>query len=355
MNDADRLREIFGPTDPVADDGYVPDLDRRERTLRAILASTPAPAPPRRAFAGRSAAAQPRRVLAGRAVAAPPRRAFAGWAVAAAAVAVIGVVVAVALPQTASSAWATPAPLTGTTVAPQPGAPRLLALAATLAGQPPAAAPIHDHLLIRSWSLNSDIAGTTVTCVVIPTETEVRRAPDNSGSRTVAYLPPESPTKAQLDEWHDEGSPGADQTRTTEEYAAGQFVAVWPDRPPTDPGRLRAWLSATRQGTDPATTVVGGITDLLQERTLTAAERAATLTLLAGLPGLRYTGTLTDRAGRTGDAYTVVVDGSGLPVTHTFVVDPGGGRILAQERVLATEVGRLDITAPAVIGYDTYL
>ncbi|GIF63506.1 hypothetical protein Ais01nite_15410 [Asanoa ishikariensis] len=333
MNDADRLRELFGPTDPIADDGYVADLDRRERTLRTILASSPTPT--------------------------RARRAFTGWVAAAAAVvlvAITGLVVVVALPQAASTAWATPAPLTSPRpAASEPGSPRLLALAATVAAQPSAATPTRDHVLIRSWALNSAIAGTTVTCVVIPTETEIWRDPDNAGTRTVAYLPPESPTRAQLDEWRDEGSPGADQTRSTEEYTAGQFVAVWPDRPPTDPDRLREWLAATRPGTDPATTIVGGITDLLHERALTAAERAATLTLLAGLPGLRYIGALTDRAGRTGEAYTAIVDGTGLPVTHTFVVDPGSGRVLAQERVLATEVGRLEVTAPAVIGYDTYL
>ncbi|SNT55994.1 hypothetical protein SAMN05421812_109302 [Asanoa hainanensis] len=331
MNDADRLRELFGPTDPVADDGYVADLDRRERMLRDIMAAPPAR---RRA---------------------PTRARWVAAAAAVVLVAITGVVVAVALPQAASSAWATPAPLASVRSASEPGGPRLLALAATVADQPAPATPIRDHVLIRSWALNSDIAGTTVTCVVIPTETELRREPDNSGTRTVVYLPPEAPTEAQLDEWRDEGSPGADQTRSTEEYAAGEFVALWPDRPPTDPDRLRAWLSATRPGTDPATTVVGGVTDVLHERALTTAETAATLTLLAGLPGLRYTGALTDRAGRTGDAYTVVVDGTGLPVTHTFVVDPGSGRVLAQERVLATDVGQLELTAPAVIGYDTYL
>jgi hypothetical protein len=343
MNDADRLREIFGPTDPVADDGYVADLDRRERMLREIVASDPAVTPARR----------PRRLALGR----------PGWVAAAAAivlVAITGVVAAVAFPPAAATAWATPAPLTGRfDESARPAAPRLHALAATVAKQPPAATGARDHLLIRSWSLNSDIAGATVTSVVIPTETELWREPDNAGTRTVAYLAPEAPTKAQLDAWHDEGSPGAGAAATTDDYPAGQFAAVWTDRPPTAPDQLREWLSATRQGTDPATTVVSGITDLLHERALTAAESAAVLTLLAGVPGLRYAGAITDRAGRTGDAYTVVIDGAaggpGLPVTYTFVIDPGSGRVLAQQRVLATEVGQLNVTAPAVIGYDTYL
>jgi hypothetical protein len=345
MNDADRLREIFGPTDPVADDGYVADLDRRERMLREILASPPAPA--------LAPARRPRRLALG------PM----GWVTAAAAVllvAITGVVVALAFPPAAATAWATPAPLTGRLEeSARPAAPRLHALAATVAKQPPAATGARDHLLIRSWSLNSDIAGTKVTSVVIPTETEVWRDPDNAGTRTVAYLPPEAPTKAQVDAWHDEGSPGADEAATKDDYPAGEFVAVWTDRPPAAPDRLRDWLSATRQGADPATTVVSGITDLLHERALTTAESAAVLTLLADVPGLRYAGGITDRAGRTGDAYTVTIDdaagGPGLPVTHTFVIDPGSGRVLAQERVLATEVGRLNVTAPAVIGYDTYL
>ena len=122
MNDADRLREIFGPTDPVADDGYVADLDRRERMLREILAGPPAPAsvPARR----------PRRLALG------PM----GWVTAAAAVvlvAITGIVVAVAFPPAAATAWATPAPLTSRLADPaQPGAPRLHALALSVAHQP---------------------------------------------------------------------------------------------------------------------------------------------------------------------------------------------------------------------------
>jgi hypothetical protein len=346
MNDADRLREILGVTDPVTNDGYVPDLQRRERVLRAILATPRTNQPSRR-----------------------PARRFEirgrGWVAVTAVVlvAIAGTVAAIALPRSASPAWATPAPLTvQQQAAPQPAAPRLHALAATIANRPATtpAGTARDHLMIRSWSLNSDIAGTTVTSVVIPTETETWRDPDNAGSQIVRYLEPQAPTRSQLDAWHEQGSPGVDNPVTTDRFGAGEFPAVWTDRPPIQPAQLRPWLSSTRQGTDPAIAIVTGITDLLHERALSAAENAAVLGLLADLPGLQYTGAVTDRAERAGDAYTVTIDapddaGPGLPTTYTFIVDPAGGRVLAQERVLATDVGRLNIKAPAVTGYDTYL
>ncbi|GIF47511.1 hypothetical protein DFJ67_6988 [Asanoa ferruginea] len=346
MSDADRIREIFAPADPIIDDDYVSDPERNERTLQAILAT------PRTGASG-----DPRRgVLTRRA-----------WLAAAAivAVAAVGAVVALAIPRTTSAAWAaTPAPLAyQQPTTPQPAMDRLHALAASIAEHPHTPAPggARDHLKIRSWALGSKIDGAAVTSVVIPTETETWRNPDNSGSSTTCYLEPEDASAAQLETWRDEGSPGADETPTQDRFPAGGFPYLWQGRPPSEPRALQRWLASTRQGANPATTIVSGLTDLLRERALTPAETSAALHVLADLPGLRYTGTITDRAGRTGDAYTATLPGAvqsggpGLPITYTFIIDPDTGQILAVERVLETDVGKNNVTAPAVIGYDTYV
>ncbi|MEU4645269.1 hypothetical protein [Micromonospora sp. NPDC023814] len=79
------------------------------------------------------------------------------------------------------------------------------------------------------------------------------------------------------------------------------------------------------------------------------------LRLLADLPGITVTGTVTDRAGRTGEAFSITTNAHGLPAQYTVIVDPRSGALLGYEEVLTTTAGKLNVTIPAVITYRSYL
>ncbi|WP_203888102.1 RNA polymerase sigma factor [Planotetraspora kaengkrachanensis] len=73
------------------------------------------------------------------------------------------------------------------------------------------------------------------------------------------------------------------------------------------------------------------------------------------VPGLRYEGTTTDRAGRTGRAFSLDSDHGGLPNRKTLIVDPADGRIVDEEETLTETAGRLGVPIPSVISYTVYL
>jgi hypothetical protein len=136
----------------------------------------------------------------------------------------------------------------------------------------------------------------------------------------------------------------------TEAYPAGRFPARWPDRPPTNSAALASWLA----GTSGVVFLPEAISELVAERVLAAAERAAVLRLLAQEPGLQAGGVVADRAGRLGHAFSVLTDVHGLPSRHLFVVG-GDGRLLAYQEVLTETAGRLRVSVPAVVRDELYL
>ncbi|WP_245603514.1 hypothetical protein [Salinispora cortesiana] len=97
------------------------------------------------------------------------------------------------------------------------------------------------------------------------------------------------------------------------------------------------------------------IAELAGVRLLNPAQRAAALRLLAELPGITVTGTVTDRAGRPGEAFSITSDFHGLPTQYTVIIDPGSGALLGYEEVLTKTAGRLNVTIPAVITNRSYL
>ena len=106
---------------------------------------------------------------------------------------------------------------------------------------------------------------------------------------------------------------------------------------PTTPGDLRDTLAP--QGTGMVTmagkaSVLGGLTNPLLQRVLPPATRAALCEAMAALPGVRYAGTVTDRAGRRGEAFFMTADGGFGPVRETVIIDPVTGAILGFERIL---------------------
>ncbi|GAA4474264.1 CU044_5270 family protein [Phytohabitans houttuyneae] len=207
-----------------------------------------------------------------------------------------------------------------------------------------------DFIRTSSWDLNSRVDGRKVTTAVVPLNKQLWRGPGGAAVTVRQYGQPTFPDQDSRAAWEANGSPGANSRPIRVDHSAGDYPFLWPDRPPTRDGRLRDWLG---QGHDVTTSgpLLMAIADLLNERVLTGPEAAAVLRLLAELPDLEYTGTVVDRAGRPGEAFSVTSDYSGLPTRYTVIVDVDAGSFLAFEQTLTTEAGQYNVRVPAVISY----
>ncbi|MEU4245406.1 hypothetical protein [Actinoplanes sp. NPDC026619] len=244
---------------------------------------------------------------------------------------------------------ATPAPLAITPAT--TGSFTLAGLARIAAGNGDDA-PGVDHLVIEQWDLNSIIDGQQVNSAVIPARHELWRAPDDRARTVDTYLSPQFPTAADRQTWEDAGSPRGG--RESGDYPPQAFVTAFAERtrPPADPARLAAWLS---RSTPSDSAVLTGAADLLSERALTGGELSALLRVLSSLgrpPA--FAGLTTDRAGRSGAAFTVTTSDAGAEITHVLVIDTVTGRVLATEQILVAGATALGVHRPAVIGYRTY-
>jgi hypothetical protein len=124
---------------------------------------------------------------------------------------------------------------------------------------------------------------------------------------------------------------------------------------PGTPDAMRTWLTTDQPDIDTAAGVNDAVVDLLTSHVLTPVQQSALLRMIAATPGLLYRGTVRDRAGREGEAFTAESAANGLPTQYTVVVDPATGRILGQEAMLTRDAGALNVPVPSVIEYEVYL
>jgi hypothetical protein len=206
-----------------------------------------------------------------------------------------------------------------------------------------------EYLLTEGWDLNTVVDGRTVASAVIAWEHQLWRAGDGRARTVDRFLPPQFPTPADRQAWQDAGSPYDDGTRT-EDFPTG-FPAAFTGRPPQDPARLAAWL---RRSDTSDIAVLTGALDLLQEHVLTGAERAALLRTLARYTPLVFAGATTDRAGRSGLAFTAESTAGGARERHLLVVAGRDPVILAHERMLLEGATSLKVRRPAVLSYRTF-
>lgn len=96
------------------------------------------------------------------------------------------------------------------------------------------------------------------------------------------------------------------------------------------------------------------IKDLLRQWRLGPSQRAAILRLLRDTGHLSLAGSTADRRGRGGWAFTLDHEHGGLPKKTTLIVSPRDGAILASEDMLTTTPGKLNVSIPAVIGYECF-
>ncbi|MEV6695304.1 hypothetical protein AB0M35_27910 [Micromonospora sp. NPDC051196] len=228
-----------------------------------------------------------------------------------------------AAPASATPAPATPTP--GTATAPGLTAPqRLTTLAATITAAPGdhttdlpytylhtqswARATNHIRRLdLRQWRHQKTGSGREIT----------RRLPDLPGLR-------HQPTPTDVNAFAD--AP-AHQTRHSQGLAP-----YLPEPLPTDPTVLAAALAppALAHETAYPRLLANGIVALATHQYLTQQDRAATLRILATIPGIRYEGENRDPAGRTGLTFTVTADHS----TCTLTFNPTTGELLAAQETI---------------------
>lgn len=335
MKAVDEVRQLLGGLDP-ARDSRLEDEERRARDLARILASDRAEGAVRRAVPRR------RLVLA------------AGGVVLAVAAGAVALETA-REPQPAYAA--TPAVLTyGPPASAEPASVRLRRLAEVAAGQPAPERPAGtaEHLESANWFLNSSITGGRTTSAVVPEQWRSWRA-DNGAVRMVKKaLPPTFRSEADRREWQRRGG-RTDSSEEVHDYTPGEFYSRWAGTVPTDAAALRSWLTTGASAHEAPVQYLEDIAELAGVRLLNPAQRAAALRLLADLPGITVSGTVTDRAGRTGEAFSITSDAHGLPAQYTVIVDPRSGALLGYEAVLTERAGMLNVTIPAVITYRSYL
>ncbi|RKF29297.1 CU044_5270 family protein [Micromonospora globbae] len=336
MKAIDEVRQLLGGLDPTRNTGPAEDA-RHERDLARILS------------VDRTAGA------AGRAT---PRRRFVLAAAAAGVVAVAGGAVAIGIDRQPQPAYAaTPALLDyGPPASAEPASVRLRRLAAVAAAQPmpPRPAGTVEHLESANWFLNSSISGGRTASAVVPQQWESWRSDDDAGRMVRKDLPPIFRSDVDRRQWQKWGG-RVDSSREVRDYAAGEFYRGFRGEVPTDAGVLRDWLRAGTSAPPAPVQYLEDVAQLAGIRLLNPAQRAAVLTLLADLPGIAAAGTVTDRAGRAGEAFSITSDAHGLPAQYTVIVDPRTGTLLGYEEMLTTTAGKLNVTIPAVITYRSYL
>ncbi|MFD4877142.1 CU044_5270 family protein [Streptomyces sp. NPDC058420] len=135
------------------------------------------------------------------------------------------------------------------------------------------------------------------------------------------------------------------------------FPPSWSDvppdaRPPHDVARLRAYLQETAYSKTPLTTpeLLSAVGELLDHWTLGARESAALARLLAGADGLRPVGEVTDRLGRSGQAYVYQRSGSRL----MLIMDPATGAVLGMESTFTKDQPEYGVKAGDVMEYSAW-
>jgi hypothetical protein len=207
-------------------------------------------------------------------------------------------------------------------------------IAASAAKSPAPGSGAYEYLRERSWSLGNEPYDPARGLQVTHVDRQVWLRPADCSGRVVVDAEGEGPSG-------------------TSDHGPGELTWPWgcpqPDAPESGRGRIAVGpLPATAgdlrdtlapQGTFTVTmagkaSTLGRLTTPLLDRVLPAATRAALCEALAQLPGVRYAGTVTDRAGRRGEAFFMTADGGFGPVRETVIIDPASGAILGFERIL---------------------
>ncbi|GLY86511.1 CU044_5270 family protein [Actinoallomurus iriomotensis] len=339
--DVNFVRGLLADHDPA--DSVRGDTLDRQRTLNAILTEEPARAKIRGRWMSR------RRIL------------VVGGALAAAAATVIAAdLTRLSGHQTTNVSLATTPPLLemGKPVYGPAVRTALLDIAAKAARQPDT---IKRGKVVytktKGWYLNSTVAtGRTSAASIVQTQ-EQWIAPDGSGRQlTSGEVPPWFPTMKSRSEWEKQGRPSVGGKNGDQRYGPGQLsLEPVADTLPTDPAALRQALQKYAAGNTGAVAVLKTIDTLYQEQPIRPRLRAALLRVLAGTGEMGYAGTVQDRAGRSGAAFTLDQHQTGLPERDVVIFDRDTGALLSEEEILTKDPGKLPVHIPSVASYTLYL
>ncbi|MET8191548.1 hypothetical protein ABZV15_38585 [Streptomyces sp. NPDC005246] len=203
----------------------------------------------------------------------------------------------------------------------------------------------------QSWSLSTRIDGTQVTSAVIPEQRETWENPDGSSRWTARTLRPQFQNSEQRKRWEASGAIGEDPKTWSGSDGPSKSSTA---EPPSSPDGMKKWLTTGHSSLSPGLTFEV-VPERFMDHVFSPAQRAALLRVLKDTKGVVYDGTVKDRAGRTGEAFSLTSRFGGLPNKTTMVFDSSTGSLLAYEEELTTDAGALHVEAPAVIGYTTFL
>ncbi|MFD8370969.1 CU044_5270 family protein [Streptomyces sp. NPDC059688] len=283
-----------------------------------------------------------------------PRQSRWAWTVTAAAVTagVIGYVVVDPFGVAVQPALAaTPAPL-HPRHADRQAADVLEEIAGRIAGQAdPRPKPWKsEHFIREDWALSTRFDNVQVTSAVIPERRETWERHDGSSHWKSKSLTPQFQDGRQRDIWEKAGSVGKEPVRSA---GTSGPDAVGAGEPPTTVEGMRTWL-ADGQKMGPGL-LYEVLPERFQDHVFSPAQRAAVLRVLASTDGIVYAGTVEDRAGRTGEAFSLTDRFGGLPNKRTLVFDPATGNLLAYEERILDDTGRLNVRPHSVIEYSTFI
>ncbi|MFI6280084.1 CU044_5270 family protein [Streptomyces sp. NPDC050988] len=208
-----------------------------------------------------------------------------------------------------------------------------------------------EHFVTEGWSLSTSIDGTQVTSAVIPEHRETWEKADGSSQWTARTLRPQFQNEEQRKTWENAGSVGKDPKTWSDSSEPSKTSNA---EPPSTPGGMKEWLAAGHASLSPDL-AFEVIPERFRDHVFSPAQRAALLRVLKETEGIVYEGTVEDRAKRTGEAFSLTTDSSGLPNKRTLVFDSSTGDLFAYEEELTTDAGKLNVKAPAVIDYTTFL
>ncbi|MFI6273748.1 CU044_5270 family protein [Streptomyces sp. NPDC050988] len=278
-----------------------------------------------------------------------PRRTRLVWALATtAAVAVTSLALLLAGPSTAP-AVAAPRPL----VVRADSTPVPLDRLAESAGMAAAdgSSGLRKGTHVQSWSMGMSEDKPPIT---LPVERIVRWNADDSHTELVVATDPRHPGRPVLSDA--DGDPGlVDDGHVISEQT---FPPSWSDAPPESPPphdaeRLRAYLQDAQHTDTPLTTseLLDATGMLLDTWTLGTREDAALAQVLADADGLRPVGQVTDRLGRSGQAY--VYDDAGS--RRMLIMDPVTGAVLGLESTATAADPEYGLEAGDVMDYRAWM
>ncbi|MYU03757.1 hypothetical protein GTY81_07600 [Streptomyces sp. SID8366] len=207
-----------------------------------------------------------------------------------------------------------------------------------------------EHFVRDDWALSTRIDNIQVTSAVIPEHRETWEKPDGSSHWKVTTLSPQFQNQQQHKVWENAGSVGKEPVRSSGTSSSDARSAT---EPPSTVEGMRAWL-ANGQDMGPGL-LYEVLPERFQDHVFSPAQRAAVLRVLASTRGIVYAGMVKDRAGRSGEAFSLTGRFGGLPNKRTLVFDRQTGNLLASEEQLLEDAGKLNVRPYSVIQYSTFL